>query len=50
VRVVLDPLPAGVSLVTGRTATVEIVGSQPSFGWPGWLTSRKETSVSAVRQ
>jgi multidrug resistance efflux pump len=50
VRVVLDPLPPGVNLVTGRTATVEIVGSQPSFGWPGWLTSRKEASADAVAE
>jgi multidrug resistance efflux pump len=49
VRIVLDPLPEGVSLISGRTATVEIDGHQDSprspFDWLSQLASRKQASA-----
>ena len=49
VRIALDPLPVGVSLVSGRTATVEIDAPhdmpQSRFTWFWQLTSRKQTSA-----
>jgi multidrug resistance efflux pump len=45
VRIALDPPPAGVKLVSGRTATVEILASKDSppsaFGWLWRLASRQ---------
>jgi multidrug resistance efflux pump len=49
VRIVLDPLPEGVTLISGRTATVEIDGHQDSprspFDWLSQLASRKQASA-----
>jgi multidrug resistance efflux pump len=44
VRIALDPPPAGVSLVSGRTATVEIdTGPQSPFDWLWRPTPRAQT-------
>jgi multidrug resistance efflux pump len=44
VRIALDPQPAGVSLVSGRTATVEIdAGPQSPFDWLWRPTPKVET-------
>jgi multidrug resistance efflux pump len=53
VRIALDPVPPGVALVSGRTATVEIApgvdAQRPPFDWLWQLMSRKRRAELEAR-
>jgi multidrug resistance efflux pump len=53
VRIALDPVPPGVALVSGRTATVEITpgadAPEPRFNWLWQLMSRKRRAELEAR-